>query len=128
MTPFHLHDPRLLKAAGICFLLAAFFFSVMVLSGCASSRLGKVLNVGIGISATADLITTEQALQRGAAEANPIMRSDLRWLVKGLGVGTVIGVASILDSKDQAVWAHVIRLVAIAVNVGAGIHNAGVSR
>lgn len=123
-------DPYLLRAAGICFLLAAFFLSLIVLAGCAKSTLGQSLNAGVAASAVADLVTSADAQARGGREANFVMsdRHAQQWIVKGAGVAAVIGIAALLDGKQRPTWAHVVRAIAIAINVAASVHNHQVLR
>lgn len=121
-------DPRYLRLSLICAALGIAAIT-MVCAGCASSSLGKGLNVTIGVSAAADLITTQQGEARGGREANPLMQHDgWRWLVKSAGVGAQIGLASLADRHLDHGWGHVIRVIAIAANLGVAIHNAGVYR
>lgn len=97
--------------------------------GCAKSSLGRGLNIGVGVSALADGVTTEQGISRGAREANPLMTDQaVRWLLKSAGVGTVIGLAHLLENKGSPAWAHVLRVAVISLNSYLALHNYGVSR
>lgn len=102
----------------------------LCLMGCAKSSLGRGLNIGVGVSATADYVTTRIAIQQGHVEGNPVMGQDA-WrqaLLKIGGVGAVIGLAHLLENKGSPVLAHVLRVAVISLNSYLALHNYGVSR
>lgn len=109
----------------ICFL-GFLICMLLIFGGCASSNLGRGLNVAVAGSGVADLVSTSQAEGHGGREANPLMGDSeiRRVLIKSAGIGAVIGLASILDAKQRPVLAHVFRAAVIALNAGLVIHNA----
>lgn len=94
-------------------------------TGCAAA-----LNVGVGAAAVADLVTTHQAIHRGARELNPVAGDSpvQRALVKAAGVGAVIGIAHLADRKGQPILGHLVRIAAITAWSAAALHNYGVAR
>lgn len=122
-----MRDRRLLYAAILCTVLGLLLLSLI---GCASSTLGKSLNVGVGVSKTADQIMTDRGEARGAHEGNRIV-GDAQWrqlLMGVVGVSGVIAVAGLVEQERHPILAHVIRGAAIGVWTFAAIHNAGVIR
>lgn len=90
------------------------FVLLVALCGCASTTLGKSLNVGVAGSAVADYVTTRQGIARGGQEANPVGDSAIRQaLLKIGGVGFVWGFSGWVEIKGKPVIAHVIRSMAI---------------
>ena len=98
---------------------------VLALSGCASTMTGKALNIAVIGAASADYVTTHQALARGAQEVNPFLGQGAvrQAVVKAVGVTGVIALAQLVDLKGRPVLAHVVRGIAIAVWSGAAIWN-----
>ncbi len=127
----HNLPPRhLLRAALICFALALGVAAVgMFCAGCASSTLGKSLNVTVVASATADIVSTRQGLAAGAVEMNPLVGSSFtkQVLFKAAGVGVILAGTQAIE-KDHKVLAHILRATASAVWFGAAIHNVRVIR
>lgn len=104
---------RLLLISGAIFAVLA---GIIVISGCASSTSGKVLNGAVIGSAVADMHSTRAVIDSGAGlEGNPLMSQSLtqQALVKALGTSAVIAGAFLLQEKGHPVWAHIIRGVAI---------------
>ena len=127
--PIHPDPPVLLTIAGTCFILAVIALVIGLSSGCASSRVGKSLNLGVGIAKGFDQGTTDHAEARGAREANPILGSS-QWrqvLVGALGVGVVIAGSQAIE-RSHPVLANVMRSVAILTFSAAAIHNARSTR
>lgn len=119
----------LLRLSVICF--AGFLLCMgAIFCGCASSALGRGLNVAVAGSGVADLVTTQAALERGGVEANPAMRHSAagRWLLKGLGVGTVIAGAHLYEIKGHPAIAQVIRAVTIGLWTTTAVLNTRVHR
>lgn len=110
-------------------LSAVIFLAISFTVGCASSRTGKALNVGIVGAGVADVASTRDALARGAQEANPIMQGGLvrQTLVKSAGVGAVIGLAQLLEIKHPRL-AHVLRGLVIVGWSVVTVHNVRVGR
>lgn len=107
----------------------AILFIALSLVSCASTGAGRLLNVGVIASGVADLASTQYALDRGAVEANPVMGPSL-WQqipMKALGIGTVIGLAHLIEQKHP-VLAHVLRGVVITGWSVVAIHNVKVTR
>lgn len=126
-----LTDKHLLRAAVICLLGGLALAVVLIFSGCASSSLGKGLNAGVIGSGVADYVTTRSAITQGrGVEGNPLMGQSAwqQTLVKALGVAGVIGVAGLVDRQQKPILAHLVRSVAIAVNLGLAVHNGRVIR
>lgn len=114
---------RLLLICGVVFIA----LSLMV--GCASSTLGKGLNVAVGVSATADLVTTRAAITDGRGrEANPLLGQHAwqQGLLKVGGVGVVIGAAYLVEVKGRPVLAHLLRAGVAAFYTAVALHNASV--
>src|SRR3990167_8419012 len=99
---------------------------VLALSGCASTMTGHALNIAVIGAASADYVTTQQGLARGAREANPLLGQGAvrQAVVKAVGVTGVIALAGLVDLKGRPVLAHVVRGIAIALWSGAAIWNA----
>lgn len=98
--------------------------------GCASSGAGKALNVGVIGAAAADVVTTQQAIGRGAVEANPLMGPQA-WrqvAVKSAGVGVVWAGAQRLEQRGHPVWAQVVRGAAMSLWLSAAMWNQGMGR
>lgn len=113
--------------------LASFALGVLCLSclNCAPSKMGKSLDIGVGVSAAADLYTTRQAIESGrGVEANPFMGQGAwtQGLVKVAGTSAVIGAAFLVETKGQTQLAQVIRLIAIAANTAVAVRNHQVGR
>lgn len=75
--------------------VATIALGAVILEGCATYRGLPLRPLAIyGAGAAADLATTEQALARGAAEANPAMRGDAaqRAAIKAAQVAAVTAV------------------------------------
>ena len=106
-----------MKTLTICLCLA--------LSGCSSSNLGKSLNVAVVGSGVADLVTTEQAIDRGGREWNRLMgdSSLQRVAVKFAGIGGVIALAGLVEVKGHPIYAHLVRGIVISLWSAAAIHN-----
>lgn len=109
---------------------SALVLIVCVVSGCASSNLGRGLNVAVVGSGVADLATTTAALDRGAREWNRLMGdSEIRhWLLKSAGAGAVIGMAHLVELRGKPIWGYVVRGVAVGAWTWAALHNQGVNR
>ena len=124
------HPPRLLEFAITAFILFALCMIVIFSSGCASSTLGKSLNVAVVGSGIADIATTRIAINSGLArEFNPVMGQGV-WrqsLLKAAGSGVVIAGTRAVE-KSKPVVAHVLRGLAIGVWTGLAISNARVGR
>lgn len=102
----------------------------LILSGCASTRTGQFLNGGVVGSASADYLSTRQAIQSGAGhEANALLGNGAirQAVMKALGTSVVIGLAHEMD-HTHGVLANVIRSAAIVGWSFAAVHNAGVRR
>jgi hypothetical protein len=125
-----LSQRRLLKAWVICGALALQTFALMFCAGCSHSKLGKAFNVGVGVSSTADFVTTRFALNRGGREGNPIIGTGAfrQAVIKAAGVSGVIGAAWLLETKERRVLAHLVRAVVIAGYTFAAVHNRRVGR
>lgn len=114
-----------LKWGGIVLTILGLLLWGMSMSGCASSNVGKTLNIGVGVAKTFDHVSTDRAEARGLVEANPLVGSQ-QWrqlLVGSLGVGAVIAGARALERSDRPALAHVIRGIAIVAWSAAGVHN-----
>lgn len=120
-------DHRYLYAAIVCTVLGLLCLSLI---GCAASRTGKALNVGVGVVGGWDNLETSKAEDRGARERNRLMGDSevRRWALKSAGVGAVIGLTHLLENKGSPILAHVVRIVVIGIWSGAAIQNAGVQR
>ena len=107
------------------FILALLCFA-LILSGCSTSATGRALNVGVISAGALDLHSTRSAMAHGAVEANPLMgQSSLQQVtVKAAGIGTVLALAALLEQRNMT-WAHVARIAAVALQVGASVHNYG---
>lgn len=109
-------DPlHLLPISLSLFVLFVLMLAIFLSINCASSTLGKSLNVGVIAAGTADLISTRHAITSGQGhEGNPVAGQDAwrQTLVKALGAGAVIGFAQVLE-QQKPVLAHVIRAAAI---------------
>lgn len=117
--------------AYVCLFAALLLVVLASFIGCAPSRMGKALNVGVVASAAADLVTTRDAINSGRGyEANPFMGQSAwqQGLVKLAGTSAVIGAASLIELKGHRTVAHVMRIAFIAVNTAVAIHNHGVGR
>lgn len=125
-----LTDKHLLRVAIVCAIGVVVCLALLILSGCAASRTGRILNVAVVGSGVADLVTTSAALDRGGREWNRIAGDQewRRWLVKGLGVSGVIGSAALVDRRGHPVMAHLLRGAMAAVYTWAAWHNHGVNR
>ena len=100
-----------------------------IFCGCASSTLGRALNVGVGAAAVADVSSTEVAKAHGGVEANPLIGSSA-WrhvAVKFAGVSAVIALAGVLDTQHPRL-AHVARLLPIVIWSGAAVWNLRTAR
>ena len=88
----------------------------LIFGGCASTKTGTRLNIGVVASGVADLATTRYAINRGAVEANPLMGQSLlqQALVKAAGVGLIFAGTAVLENKGKVVTAHVLRVITIA--------------
>lgn len=88
----------------------------VIFGGCASSRTGKALNVGVVASGVLDLHSTQYALDRGGREANVLVGQHpfRQAVVKGLGISTVMGLTALLEMRGSHVWAHIGRGLAIS--------------
>ena len=121
-------EPRSLTVA-LTFFILGICALIVVLSGCASSNAGRLLNTGVAVSGVGDLVSTRQAIARGGYEMNPILGQGV-WrqsLIKFVGVSVVIAGAQIVERK-QPVLAHILRGLAIGVQGWAAIHNTKVMR
>lgn len=94
--------------------------ALISLSGCASSSLGRGLNVGVVGSGIADVASSQ-----GGIEGNPLMsnRVEQQIAVKGFGIGAVLGAAWWLDQKQHPLLAQVVRGIAFGAWTAATIHN-----
>jgi hypothetical protein len=117
-------EPRYLLISALCFL-GFLLCMALIFSGCSSSRLGKALNVGVGVSAAADFATTRYGISQGAVEANPLMGQEA-WrqaVIKAIGATGMIALANLIEGKGRETLAHVVRSIWIGVNVGAATWN-----
>lgn len=114
---------RLLGIWTVYFALV--FALALILAGCASTRTGRALNVAVLGSGIADVASTRYAMAHGAREMNPLMGQSLRQqiAVKGLGIGTVIGLAHLLETKGHPVLAQISRSIAISVWSAVSVRN-----
>ena len=122
-------DPPFLLTLAVMFAILGLICLGLIFSGCASSTLGKSLNVGVAVSGAADIVTTRQAIARGGYEMNPILGQGV-WrqsLIKFVGVSGVIAGAQIVERKSP-VLAHVLRGITITAWSLAAWHNRGVMR
>lgn len=120
-----------LKVALVCFALFLAVVALWLFTGCAPSRMGKSLDIGIGVSAAADIYTTRAAIDSGRGrEANPLQDHGAwtQGLLKAAGTSATIGAAALIELKGNRTLAHVLRIAVIAVNAGIAIHNNGVGR
>lgn len=116
-----------LLISGICVVLfvvalcALIFFNV----GCASSQTGRLLNVGIGVAASADFLSTRRAIENGSGhEMNPIVGNSA-WrqaVVKGIGVGSLLGLTQVIE-KQKPILSQMLRASAIAAWSAIAYHN-----
>lgn len=116
---------RALTISVVCFVMFLIAMA-MIFGGCASSNLGKALNVGVAGTSTADYAITRIDLRAGLGrEANPILGQDAirQAVVKALGVGAVVVIAQTLERKERKTLAHVVRGVAVGVYGAAFLHN-----
>ncbi len=113
--------------------LATIALGAAILEGCATYR-GLPLRplVIYGAGAAADLVTTEQALARGAAEANPTMQGGAgqRAAVKAAQVAAVTAVDQVgcerLARPGRCRW--LLRCSWLVVHGWVAAHNARVGR
>lgn len=99
-------------------MLAVAFFALGVLAlsciNCASSNMGRALNVGVVTSGAMDVVSTRQAMAGGGVvEGNPLM-PDGAWqqaALKAVAVTVVISGTRWLEREHPAL-AHVLRAVA----------------
>lgn len=122
--PYH----RSIIVAG---LIGFLICMALILNGCASSTLGRSLNVGVSVSAAADFATTRQAITSGRGmEANPFMTQSpwIQGLLKVAGSTAVIGGAYVIERRHHEKLAHVLRAAAMALNAAVSWHNAQVIR
>lgn len=109
-----------------------FFLTLCLVAsiGCASATTGKVLNVGVVMSASADLASTRLAIESGRGrEANAVMGQSL-WqqaTVKGLGVGSILGLSWVLEQKHP-VLTNLLRASVIGFNAAISAHNMQIAR
>ncbi len=101
---------------------------VVGLYGCASSTLGKSLNVAVVASASADVMSTHIALRSGCcSEANAVFGSHPHTATliaaKAGSTSLIIWLASILEENNHPRWAHVARGMATGVWMGVTAHN-----
>lgn len=97
-------------------LLGFLICMALSLSGCASSNLGRTLNIGVVGAAVADLHSSQLAIQRGVGrEGNPLMGSSVwqQGLMKAGGVGLIIAAAHLAESKQRPILAHLVRGITI---------------
>lgn len=118
----------LLRGALACFALAgALAIAIILLSGCASSSLGKGLNVAVIGSAVADQVSTRYAIHSGCCREGNAFLGDGTWrqlAMKVGGVGLVLGLAALADRQEHPRWVgHLVRLIPIGIWSGAAIHN-----
>ena len=99
----------------------------LLLSGCASSSLGKGLNVAVIGSAVADQVSTRYAIHSGCCREGNFLLGDGTWRQMVLKFGGVVGVIALAESVDgpeHPRWAsHLLRLIPIGIWSGAAIHN-----
>lgn len=116
---------QLLRAAIFCGIGAGALIAVLILSGCASSSTGRLLNTAVIGSGVADYVTTRQAIDQGRGrEGNPILGQDAfrQAVVKSLGIAGVIGIAHLID-QQHSVMAHLIRGVSISLWSAIAVRN-----
>jgi len=108
----------------VCFVLALLCFA-LILSGCASSNTGRILNVGVVAAGALDLHSTRAAMAKGAHEANPLVGDSAtgQALLKAAGIGTVIGLSQLIENKGHTTLAQVMRSLAIVVWSAAAVYN-----
>ena len=118
-------DRHLLSLAVICFLIGV---TLLLFIGCAPSKLGKALNVGIGVSTAADYASTRAVQRQGGVEVNPILGQGAvrQALLKGGLAAVTILWAEALERRGGAVSAHVGRAIVMAIYSAATWHNARV--
>jgi len=93
------------------------------------SKSAKVLIAAIPAAQLADLITTEQALNRGGMEANPLMRTPAaRVTLKTLATAGSIAGARKLFKDGHKTAGTIAALASIAIPTAAAIHNSRVRR
>lgn len=105
--------------------------AVLILSGCASSSTGRLLNTGVIGSGVADYASGRSAINDGrGVEGNALMGQGAfqQAVVKAFGMAGVVGLAAVAEHKGKPVLAHLVRSVAISAWTWAAIHNAGVKR
>ena len=112
-----------------CFLGFALCMTV-IFCGCASSTLGRALNVGVGAARLADISSTHLAKAHGGVEGNPLVGTgNLRQaVVSVLGASIVIAGTLWLENRNHRVLAQVIRGAMIAVWSAAAVHNYRLAR
>lgn len=125
-----IHDQiqrRLWRTALVCFVLGLACLSFI---NCAPSKLGKALDVGVGVASAADYLTTRQSLERGGVEQNPLIgASSTRLAVAKVGgAAGMIALADWVERMGKPTLAHVLRSISITAWTGAAIHNHGVQR
>lgn len=111
-------------------LLGVLICLALIVSGCASSRAGKALNVGVGLAAGLDLHSTRQVIDRGLGyEANPFLGQSAwrQGLLKAIGTTAVVGLSGVVE-RQHPVVAHLLRSVAIVAWSVAARHNYGIAR
>lgn len=96
---------------------------ILLLIGCASSNLGRSLNVAVVGAGIADVASLDSRVSR---EGNPVMGQSLQQqvIVKSLGIAAVLGGAFLVEERGHPVWAQIIRGVMIGAWTMATIHNA----
>lgn len=122
---------HLVRASLIFFALALSCFALLFCTGCAKSRKGQLLNVGVVVSAGADYWETRAAIDSGRGhEANPLLQgSALRQAsIKSASAAGVIALARQLDQIGHPRLAHVVRWITILVNSGVAIQNHQIGR
>lgn len=114
----------------VCFALFLICMG-LIFGGCASSTLGKSLNVGVIASAGADLYTTRAAINSGrGVEGNPIMGQSLwqQLTLKSAGVSTVLAAAWVADRQQRQMLAHILRGAFITLNAVVAARNYQIAR
>ena len=95
---------------------SAIMLTLVLALGCASSPVGKSLNVGVGVSAGLDFTSTRMAIQSGRGHEGNVLLGQGAFrqaIVKVIGPVAVIGMASVVEKGSHRVLAHVIRSAAI---------------
>lgn len=124
--PNYLHAALIFLGGGL--IAMAMFCSV---NGCASSRLGKALDVAVIGSGSADYLTTQAAIQTGKGrEGNALMDHSplVMGLLKAGGIGAVLAGAALLDSKGFTTWSNVARAAVTILWSGVAAHNLAIAR